>query len=50
MIQVRYRNIPEYSIIKHALLEVTFSALVTSDTNMLVLMPSTILRLENLMQ
>ena len=38
------------SITKHALLEVTTSALVTSDTNSLVLMSSTILRLENLMQ
>ena len=45
-----YMNIPENSITKHALLEETTSALVTSDTNSLVLMSSTILRLENLMQ
>ena len=43
-------NIPGNSITKHALLEETTSALVTSDTNSLVLMSSTILRLENLMQ
>ena len=43
-------NIPGNSITKHALLEVTTSALVTSDTNSLVLMSSTMFRLENLMQ